>query len=114
MWRYVAAVLLVALLGAAGTAVWLRGTVHSQKVVIADITRERDNLQSELDVAQRHLAESKRARSIAVQALSRAREAQNELEYLKEWIENEEDTPVPDWFNALLIRLGFGLRIQAN
>lgn len=114
MWRYVAAVLLVALLGAGGTVLWLRGTVNSQKVTISDITRDRDNLRSELDIAQRHLAESKRARSVAVQALARAREAQNELEYLKEWIQNEEDTPVPAWFNDLLIRLGFGMRIQAN
>lgn len=110
MFRYVSAALLAALLASGAYTLWLRNDLAEQALTLAQVTRERDNLQSELTTAKLQLAQSIAAQSIAAQSLARAQAASRELAAIKDWIRGNEDAPVPAWFDDLLVRLGFGLR----
>ena len=110
MFKYVSAGLLAALLASGAYAMWLRNDLAEQKLELAVVTRERDNLQSELTTAKVRLAQSIAAQSVAAQSLARAQAASRELAAIKDWIRGNEDAPVPAWFDDLLVRLGFGLR----
>lgn len=110
IWRYVAGGLLIATLAAGGYSLWLRAELADQALDLADVQRERDNLKSELATAQLRIEQSRRANQRAAEALANAAAASRELEAIKDWIGGNEDAPIPDWFNDLLVRLGFGMR----
>lgn len=110
MFKYVSAGLMAALLASGAYAMWLRNDLAEQALELAVVTRERDNLQSELTTAKVRLAQSIAAQSVAAQSLAKAQAASRELAAIKDWIRGNEDAPVPSWFDDLLVRLGFGLR----
>ena len=110
MWRYLSGALVVLLLVSGGLVLQQRTTIANQKVQMSSLTRERDNLKSELATAAERLLQSQRAQMTTAEALSRAEEASRELASVKDWIRGNEDAPVPDWFFELLVKLGFGLR----
>ena len=109
MWRYVAGVLALLLLSSGGAVLYQRATIATQKVELASLARERDNLRSELTTAEARLKQAQQAQVAAADALSRARAAADELAAVKDWIRGNEDAPIPEWFDVLLRRLGFGL-----
>lgn len=114
MWRYVAGVLALLLLASGGAVLYQRTTIANQKVELTTLTRERDNLKSELATAQVRLQQAQKAQVAAADALSRARAAELELAAVKDWIRGNEDAPIPDWFVDLLVRIGFSVRDPAD
>lgn len=110
MQKILAIALVLAVLGGGGYALKLRGDLANQALALAVVTRERDNLQSELTTAKTRLAQSQQAQTATAEALRRAQAATVELAAIKDWIRGNEDAPVPAWFDDLLVRLGFGLR----
>lgn len=110
MWRYLSGLMLIALLAASGMVLHQRATIANQAVELSSLTRERDNLKSELATAEERLRQSQRAQMTTAEALSRAAEASRELSAVKDWIRGKEDAPIPDWFFDLLVKLGFSLR----
>jgi len=114
MFKYVSAGLAVVLIAAIVYAQALDSRLQSARADLTSMTRERDNLRSELATANARLAQSQIAQDVTAAALQRAQAASRELASIKDWIRGNEDTPVPAWFNSLLVRLGFGLRDPAS
>jgi hypothetical protein len=110
MLKYVSAGLLAVALASGAYSLYLRQGLAEQELALAVVTRERDNLQNELSIAKTRLAQSIEAQNAAAESLVRAQYATRELAAIKDWIRGNEDAPVPEWFNDLLVRLGFGLR----
>lgn len=113
MFKYVSAGLAVVLVAALAYVQVLDGRIKDRDLQLTTVTRERDNLRSELATAQERLRQSQRAQVAAAEALSRANAASRELASIKDWIRGNEDAPIPAWFDDLLVRLGLSVRPDA-